>query len=118
MSGIRSKQLDLEELYGVLDSRFMGKMEAITVTITESNWTKENDQYLQIIEDKSLENVNSDTKLVVKVKILDEDTYDEVLEKENLFAHITKIIPSEKSLKIYSYKNLETSFDIQISFFN
>ena len=114
MSGIRGKQIDLEDLYKELDPRFSSA--GITKDVTVSNkWTNEGNYYVQTV---SLDGINADSKLIVQSKQSIDDSYEENLEKENLFSHIVKIISNENSLTIYSCKELEVPFEIQVLYFN
>jgi len=113
--GVRSKQLNLPELFEVLDPRY-GKAGAIKEVTIGKDWTLEGSYFVQTIE--NIEGLTVDSKLVVQVKKSIEDTYEENLKKENLFAHIVKIVSGENSLTIYSCSELDTSFDIQVLYFN
>jgi len=114
--GIRSKQLNLPELYEAFDLRYGSAGEMIIATIGET-WTKtDKDNYFTQVID--MEGITDDSKLVIQAKTTINETYEETLNRENLFAHIVKIVPGENKLTVYSSKALETAFEIQVLCFN
>jgi len=115
MGLVRSKQLDLPELYDVLDPRYakagasVCKLNEVTIT---TNWELNGNYYMQTIGD--MEDITASCKSVVQVKKLVEDTYEQTLEKDNLFANIVKIVSNDGSITVYSNKALTEAFDIQV----
>jgi len=114
MGLVRTKQLNLPELYEVLDPRYTKAGTLIELTVT-TDWVLDGNYYVQTISD--IEGITAESKLVVQVKKSVDDTYEQTLEKENLFAHIIKIVSTNGAITIYSSKALETSFDIQVLYF-
>ena len=116
--GVRSKQLNLEELYSLLDPRYSGAGEYIDVTIG-TNWNLDSGTgyYVQTINDAVLSKVTADCKMVVEVKHELNETDVEKELKDDLFFNIQKIEPSEASITVYSSAELATEFKIRILYF-
>jgi len=115
--GVRSKQLNLPELYGVLDLRYGSTGQKEEITISSDNWIEQGNYFVQVISDDKTKDFKETSKLIVHAKSDINNTYEENLEIENLFAHIVKIVSGEGNLTIYSSKALNTSFDIQVLYF-
>jgi len=111
--GIRSRQLNLPELYEEFDNRY-GRPGVILDITVSNTWTKSKSGNYYVQEIDNLEDVTPDSKLIIQVKKSLESSYEENLEKENLFAHIDKVVCGEGKIAIYSCKDLDVPFDIQV----
>jgi len=117
--GIRTKQIDLEELYGVLDERYSphGKVKNISVP-AKWNVDADNGYFYQTLDGEDFAEIIPESKLIIQPKYTFSETYEENLENENLFSHIVRVVPGEGSITFYSNSSLEDSFDISILIFN
>jgi len=120
---VRIKQLNIAELEQHFGALYMAKdaevgTNAVMLEVTTSTtWVENGNYYTQTIE--NVLNVTTNSKLVAQLqKNVNTMTYNELLDAENLFAHIVKIESGEGSLTLYSPKALDKSFTIEILCFN
>jgi len=115
--GVRSKQLNLPDLYKVLDPRYGSAGDIEEITIRAYDWEKQGDYFVQVITNDTTTKFKDDNKLIIDVKFDVTQTYEKNLELQNLFAHIVKIEYGNGSLTVYSTEYLDTSFNIQVMYF-
>lgn len=117
--GIRSKQIDMDELYNELGQHFVSAGTSMDITVP-TVWSKATGDryYSQTIQ--NLSKIDENSKLFIRPKFDLEKTEEENASNEALFSHVVKATPGSNSITFYidSEEPLDTSFIVSIMSLN